>query len=109
MGRYKGAKSITLSVDEKKCNSCGGRYAVGTCDTCPYCGAPIDGREDVVIRTDPEEKYYDETTVDPIDQPFISQNDDQYRGKVRAEDIDNSELPLAERVKGIFQSNNDIE
>ena len=109
MGRYKGAKAITLSAGEKKCNSCGGRYAVGTGDTCPYCGAPIDGREDVVIRTDPEEKYYDETTVDPIDQPFISQNDDQYRGKVRAEDIDNSELPLSERVKGIFKSNNDIE
>ena len=112
MGKYKTAVPISLNIGETKCTSCGGGYIKGTCKTCPHCGAPIGREEDINIRTD-EHTAGVTTTSGAVATPIPQSELDEYlytnTGKVRAEDIDDSELPLSKRVKGIFKSKNDEE
>ena len=116
MGKYKNAVPVSLNIGETKCTSCGGGYVKGTCSTCPHCGAPIGREEDIHISTDFDRQ--EKTAGVPAESgavatPIPKNELDEYlytnTGKVRAEDIDDSELPLSERVKGIFKSKNDEE
>lgn len=102
-GRYKNAVKVGLSADEGTCFSCGGCYVKGSCDTCPHCGAPIGKKEDIKITTG------DKFESEPLSENLNSYGSALYNGKVRAEDIDDSELPLSQRVKGIFKSRDDEE
>jgi hypothetical protein len=94
MKKYKGAVRVGLNARELKCSSCGGSYVKGAFSSCPHCGAPIGAEEETEIITNNSPRI--ENT-----DPFGS---DPYSGKVRAEDIDDSELPLSQRIKGIFKS-----
>lgn len=42
---YEKAKLCPANVIEAKCDYCSGIYVVGTCTSCPHCGAPIKPRE----------------------------------------------------------------
>lgn len=105
--KYKNAVPISLKIGEKKCPSCGGGYVKGTCDTCPHCGAPIDKEEDIDIKvnSEPDEggiPMPPSAVTTPMTDPFAYS--DQDLNKIRAEDIEDSELPLSQRIKGIFKT-----
>ena len=102
-GRYKNAVRVGLSSDEEACSSCGGRYVKGTSSACPHCGAPVGTKENVNIITG------DRAESVPVSGMVNSYGTELYNGKVRAEDIDDSELPLSQRIKGIFKSKDDEE
>ena len=102
--KYRNAVQVVKGAKEVQCSACSGKYMSGTVETCPYCGAPVSGVEDIRIRTDADEPV-------KISQPYMSDDTYDYSSgqKVRAEDIDDSELPLSQRVKGIFKPKDDIE
>lgn len=39
--KYRKATRCSLTPSEFKCKYCGGIYVIGTCTTCPHCGAPL--------------------------------------------------------------------
>lgn len=45
--KYRKAVACPQGAVEYRCTYCGGIYVVGTCITCPHCGAPVVKRDDL--------------------------------------------------------------